>query len=140
MVPASNPLILTMAAALVCAGNPVVAIVLSRPGQHVDSVSLMDHSLCRFCRCTGSLPSMMAGSGMMKDGNMRLLSLLAEKRRGGPPGSWPCCAVYRKRVPAKVHREVSFVRPKFFMVKVTAPTVGPSQYRSAVVCSPSQPG
>ena len=40
----------------------------------------------------------------------------------------------------EVHREVSFVRPKFFIVKVTASTAGPSQYRSAVVCSPSQPG
>ena len=84
---------------------------------------------------------MMSGSDMMvKDGNVRLLSLLAEKRRGGLPGGWSCCAVYRKRVLAKVHREVSFVRPKLFMMKVTAPTAGPSQYRFAVVCSPSQPG
>ena len=134
MVPASNPFVLTMAAALVCADNPIVAIVLSRPGQHVDSVSLMDHSPCRFCQCTGNLPSTMAGSGMMIKGrNVRLLSLLAEKRRGGPATGWPCCAVYRKRVPAKVHREVSFVRPKFFMVKVAASTAGSSQYRSVVV-------
>lgn len=113
MVPASNPFILTMAAAFACTGNPMVAIVLSRLGQHVDSVLLMDHRPCRFCRCTRSLPSTMTGSDMMtKDGNV--LSLLAEKRRGGPATGWPCCAVYRKRVPAQAHREVSFVRPKFF--------------------------